>query len=146
MKPVQVVFVCFGNACRSQMAEGFARTHGQDVMVARSAGLMPTIMIPKETSTAMREKGIDISFQFPKGLKDILPEQMELVINMSGYPLPGVPKGVVRIWIVKDPVGKKPKVFNRVRDEIEGLVMNLIEELRRARTGFADGEAERITW
>ncbi len=127
------------------MAEGFARTHGQDVMAARSAGLMPTIMVPRETSTAMREKGIDISGQFPKGLKDVMPEQMELVINMSGYPLPGVPKSVVRIWSVKDPMGKNPKVFNRVRDEIEGLVMNLIEELRRAHIGSAAVETARIT-
>ncbi len=117
------------------MAEGFARTYGQDVMVARSAGLMPTVMVPRETARAMDEKGIDISGHFPKGLDDILPDQMELAINMSGFPLPGVPRSIVRIWSVEDPMGKKEKVFNRVRDEIEGLVKNLILELRRARAG-----------
>jgi protein-tyrosine-phosphatase len=82
----------------------------------------------------MSEKGIDITCQFPKGLKDILPEQMELVINMSGCALPGVPKSLIRIWSVEDPMGRQAHVFNRVRDEIEGLVKNLIGELRKARS------------
>ncbi len=66
---------------------------------------------------------------------------MELAINMSGFPLPGVPRSIVRIWSVEDPMGKKEKVFNRVRDEIEGLVKNLILELRRARAARRRGPA-----
>ncbi|MGI8990585.1 MAG: arsenate reductase ArsC, partial [Bryobacteraceae bacterium] len=39
----RVLFVCIGNCCRSQMAEGFANTYGRDVLAAGSAGLAPTV-------------------------------------------------------------------------------------------------------
>ena len=49
MQPQRVLFVCVGNACRSQMAEGFARAYGKDVMVPESAGLAPAMTVPDET-------------------------------------------------------------------------------------------------
>ena len=61
-----MLFVCIGNACRSQMAEGFARAYGGDVMEAASAGLSPAVAVPPDTIRAMDEKNIDIRGQFPK--------------------------------------------------------------------------------
>ena len=133
MKPSRVLFVCVGNACRSQMAEGFARTYGRDVMEVTSAGLMPAYEIPAQTRKVMLEKGIDLGEQFPKPAMEMDLGRFDLVINISGYPLPEVAADRRRDWAVRDPVGEKDAVHRKVRDEIEGLVMKLVLELRMRR-------------
>ena len=67
----RVLFVCIGNACRSQMAEGFARTYGSDVMIAASAGLMPAYAVAPQTIRAMDAKNIDLRDHFPKSLRHL---------------------------------------------------------------------------
>jgi len=52
----KVLFLCIGNSCRSQMAEGFARTYGSDVIEALSAGLAPAISVSPATIETMKEK------------------------------------------------------------------------------------------
>jgi arsenate reductase len=127
--PQRVLFVCLGNACRSQMAEGFARTYGSDVMVPDSAGIMPAMLVPFETRQTMAEKNIDVSDQFPKPV-DMFPEnQFDIVVNMSGYSVPGYPQA--REWKVADPIGGTAEEYRAVRDYIEQLVMKLVVELRR---------------
>ena len=67
----RVLFVCVGNACRSQMAEGFARTYGSDVMIPASAGLAPASGVASATIRAMDEKNIDLRdhfFKYPFGM------------------------------------------------------------------------------
>ncbi len=131
-RPRRVLFVCVGNACRSQMAEGFARAYGQDVMEPASAGLSPALGIPPDTIRAMDEKNIDIRGQFPKSLIHLPSVDFDLVVNMSGRPLPSasVP---VRVWKVADPIFLDYAGHCEVRDQVESLVMGLILELRRAR-------------
>ncbi|MGH9659026.1 MAG: hypothetical protein ACRD96_10815 [Bryobacteraceae bacterium] len=121
--------MCLGNACRSQMAEGFARAYGSDVVVAVSAGVAPAVSVPAETRRAMAEKNIDISEQFPKSLSLFPRGHFDLVVNMSGCPLAGF--DAVREWRVIDPYGSSEKTYRAVRDQIEQLVMSLIIELRR---------------
>ncbi|MBI3471112.1 MAG: hypothetical protein HY013_07130 [Candidatus Solibacter usitatus] len=128
---MRVAFVCVGNACRSQMAEGFARAYGADVMEVSSAGLFPGVPIPGITHHVMAEKGIDLSSQFPKALAGYPPSAFDLVVNMSGYPVGGF--AAVREWTVRDPYGANERVHREVRDQIETLVMTLILELRRPR-------------
>jgi arsenate reductase len=125
----RVLFVCVGNACRSQMAEGFARVYGSDVMTPASAGIWPAMMVPVETREAMAEKNIGIEDQFPKPLDKFQANQFDLVVNMSGYPLPGHPKA--REWKVEDPIGGTAETYRETRDLIESLVMKLILDLRR---------------
>ena len=84
----RVLFLCIGNSCRSQMAEGFARTYGSDVMEPLSAGLYPARDIALLTKLVMIEKNIDISEQFPKGLEGIPSGPVATVINMSGQRIP----------------------------------------------------------
>lgn len=131
MSRTRVVFVCVGNACRSQMAEAFARAYGKDVVDAASAGLGPAPMIPEVTVRMMAEKGISVEGQFPKSLSEAAPGPEDWLVNLSGFPLPNVPFAALREWRVEDPIGKKDAVHARVRDEIEMLVMNLILELRQ---------------
>lgn len=127
----RVLFVCIGNSCRSQMAEGFARRYGDDVMVAASAGLAPAMGIASDTIRTMDEKNIDIRPHFPKGLKQLSRAEFDLVINMSGFELPDEVTTPSRDWDVRDPIGEDYEVHCKVRDHIEGLVMGLILELRR---------------
>jgi len=135
MKKKRVLFVCVGNACRSQMAEAFARKYGSDVLEASSAGLSPGIDIPPETHDVMLEKGISLRGQFSKPVLSLDENRFDLVVNMSGYPLSGVSPPRLREWAVRDPYGGKDAVHREVRDEIERLVMGLILELRRERSG-----------
>ena len=126
----KVLFVCVGNACRSQMAEGFARSLGGDVMDAESAGLAAALKIPEETHIFMAEKNIDTRDQFPKDLREMDLSRYQLVINMSGYPLPVSVTAEVREWPIQDPIFVNEKKFRAIRDEIEQKVKGLIDETR----------------
>ena len=131
MSQRKILFVCIGNSCRSQMAEAFARAYGSDVMVAESAGLAPAPDIAELTSEVMAEKNIDLSKQFPKGLMEVDLSSYDLIINISGYPFPVPGRAPVRDWSVEDPIGGKKKTHQNVADQLEGLVMQLVLELRR---------------
>lgn len=126
----RVLFVCIGNSCRSQMAEGFARAYGADVMRPASAGVAPALMVAADTRRAMKEKNISLDDHFPKSLEQLAKARFDLVVNMSGVELPES-LGVIRTWKVRDPIGTKYDVHCGVRDEIEKLVMELILEMRR---------------
>lgn len=113
------------------MAEGFARKYGADVIKAGSAGLSPADIVQPLTKKVMADKNINIDDQFPKDLASSGVSGYDLLINMSGVKLPGRIPIEVRDWKVDDPIGRTEDVYVRVRDEIEGLVMRLILELRR---------------
>jgi len=133
----RVLFVCIGNSCRSQMAEGFARTYGGDVMIPASVGLAPAATVAPDTLRAMDEKNIDLRDHFPKSLRHMGRADFDLVINMTGFFLPKEFRGRVVDWEVADPVSMEYTGHCEVRDAIEQLVMKLILELRAApRTHF----------
>jgi arsenate reductase len=115
------------------MAEGFANRLGRDVLKAESAGLSPVDLVPEMTLDIMREKGIDLSTQFPKAAGSLDLKSYDVVVNMAGLPIPGAPPESTRTWVVPDPVGAGYEKARAVRDEIESLVMGLILELRRKR-------------
>ena len=127
----RVLFICIGNSCRSQMAEGFARHYGDDVILPASAGLAPAFMIAQDTVRAMDEKNIDIRDQFPKSLKQLERARFDIVVNMSGYDLPPEMDAPERLWAVRDPIAEDYENHCKIRDEIETRVMALILELRR---------------
>ncbi len=127
----RVLFVCIGNSCRSQMAEGFARAYGKGVWEAESAGLMPATIIAPLTREVMDERGIDLGDQFPKPLEWVKPETFGLIVTLCGCPLPEAVDVPVRAWDIDDPIGQNLKVYRRVRDEIEALVRELLDEVRR---------------
>jgi arsenate reductase (thioredoxin) len=130
-EPKRILFVCIGNACRSQMAEAFARAHGSDVLVASSAGVFPARALPPDTLRAMKEKNLDLSGQVPKSVVDLDGARFDLILNMSGFPLPPIGGAIVREWEVPDPIVMDYKRHCAIRDRIEKLVMDLIVELRR---------------
>jgi arsenate reductase len=146
----RVLFLCIGNACRSQMAEGFARTYGADAVIPASAGLAPAMRVATDTLKAMAEKNIDIRDHFPKSIRHLGRAEFDLVVNMSGSAVPEdlVARARVLEWDVDDPVFLKYEQHCEVRDQIERLVMGLILELRQSQAppgfrGQGSGRVER---
>lgn len=135
---MRVLFVCLGNAIRSQMAEGFARCYGGDVMMARSAGLTPTTSLAPFTRKVMAEKNIDLGDAYPKSIADVDLGQVDLVVNLSGARLPPSILVNVREWKVRDPMGGKEDRYRDTANEIEMLVMRLILELRNVRKHWSE--------
>ena len=131
--PARVLFVCIGNSCRSQMAEGFARARYDDLMEAASAGVQPAPIVQPETIDVMARGGVSLDGQAAKNISEIDCSSIDLVVNMSGLPvleaMPGF-KGLNLMWAVEDPIGKPDKVYVKVRDRIEGLVDDLAQTLR----------------
>ena len=124
---LKVMFLCTGNACRSQMAEGFAREYGKGLIEPFSAGLIAAGLHPR-TLAVMKEIGIDISDQKSKTIDEELLKTMDIVITLCGnaeHACPWTPPEIKRIhWPINDPVGTKGreekimKAFRRARDEI----------------------------
>jgi arsenate reductase len=131
----RVLFVCLGNACRSQMAEAFAREYGSDVMIAGSAGLRPAGFVAPDTIRAMLDREVDIRDQFSKGIEQMRRSRFDIAIGMSDRGLPAGIAGSVRYWDVPDPIGLSYEEHCVVRDQIEHLVMDLILELRSQSQG-----------
>ena len=131
MAVFNVLFVCIGNSCRSQMAEGFARTYGTDVLQPWSAGLAPASIVQPMTIQVMAAKNINIQDQFPKSIHEMDLNAFDVIANMSGQAMPLGVQANVLPWVVVDPMGQSEEVYVGVRDQIEGLVMQLILDLRR---------------
>jgi len=134
----RVIFLCIGNSCRSQMAAGFARSYGSDVFEVESAGLAPAMIVSSLTRKVMLEKNIDVGDEFPKGFDMADVPSADMIVNMSGHPLPdGIDAGIdaqVETWAVRDPIGESEAVYREVRDQIEQRVMRLILKLRAQNT------------
>ena len=134
--PVRVLFVCTGNAARSQMAEGFARHLGGSQVDAHSAGIEPSRLNPYALRV-MQEKGIDISGQHSKAFQWDLARQMDVVITVCGHAnesCPVLPPEVRRLhWPLEDPAaatGSEAEIlamFRRIRDQVESLVRDWLE-------------------
>ena len=113
------------------MAEGFARAYGSDVIEPFSAGLAPAAIIQPLTKQVMEAKNISLDELYPQDLSQIDLQSIDLIVNISGRPLPtGLPVEV-REWRVEDPIGKDEETYIAVRDKIEHLIMGLILDLRR---------------
>ena len=113
------------------MAAALANHYGADVLKASSCGISPTNVVPRNTVLAMREMNIDVSGHLPRlyNLRDAA--ACDIVINMSGYPLPGRKPKELIVWQVEDPMGLPMENFRSARAVLENRVMNLILELRR---------------
>jgi arsenate reductase len=128
----RVMFVCKRNSCRSQMAEGYARTLGAGLIEVTSSGLAASRVHPT-AQLVMAEAGVDISSQSSKLLNDFQSEDFEVVISLCGcgvnLPEAWLTREVFEDWQLDDPDGQPLEVFHRVRDEIKDHVQKLLVEL-----------------
>lgn len=134
----QIYFLCTGNACRSQMAEGFARQILGDQWTIASAGIEVHGLNPNAV-TVMAEKGIDISSQRSKLIDRNYLNASDLVVTLCGDArdrCPVTPPTVQRAhWPLPDPAqaqgtdAQKLVIFRQVRDEIEERLLRLARTL-----------------
>lgn len=131
----RILFVCLGNACRSPMAEAITRKEAGDVIEPMSAGLFPLGMIEDTTRVVLQCNEYSAEGLESKGLQGFTPENVDLVINMSGMVGQLARAGYQRVeqWEVDDPYGADETEFQRILEEIQGRVRDLAQRLREER-------------
>jgi protein-tyrosine-phosphatase len=110
------------------MAEVFARAHGRGVIEPASAGVYPALKVAPDTVAAMAEKHLDMQGQFPKSIEHMDLSKFDLIVDMSGGMMDRVQKPAVEVWDVPDPIMMEYEDHCEVRDRIEMLVKDLIQE------------------
>ena len=126
----EVLFVCVHNAGRSQMAAGLVKLRSEGRIHVRSAGSDPADEINPAVVEAMRELGIDMSEEFPKPLTDEVVRAADAVITMGcGDACPIYPGKRYEDWVLDDPADQDLEAVRRIRDEIDGRVQKLIDEV-----------------
>jgi arsenate reductase len=148
---IRVLFLCTGNSCRSQMAEGWARQLRSDVIEAHSAGLEPHGLNPLAVE-AMAESGVDISGQRSKHLDELVGVAFDCVVTLCGDAHESCPVFPGRTRIIHRGFDDPPRLargapteaaamaqYRRVRDEIRDFVAGLPERLTQI---VAEGDDE----
>lgn len=125
-----VLFLCVHNAGRSQMAMGFFQHLAGDRAVAWSGGSEPGDELNPAVVEAMRERGIDITGEFPKPWTDEIVRAADVVITMGcGDACPIFPGKRYEDWQLDDPVGLGVATVRPIRDDIERRIRRLLDEL-----------------
>lgn len=130
MSKKTIYFLCTGNSCRSQMAEGWAKKHLGEDWDVHSAGIEAHGLNPNAVK-AMEEAGIDISSQTSDMIDPEILNHADLVVTLCGDAAdkcPVTPPHVKREhWGFDDPAGQEWSEFQRVRDEIGERIKRFAE-------------------
>jgi len=138
MSKQKILFLCTGNSCRSQMAEGFLRNMAGNRFDVHSAGVEPSHLNPMAIRV-MTESGIDISGQTSDDVQAYLDEDVDKVITVCNHArevCPIFPGALTQLhWGFFDPATatgtekEKLIVFQRVRDEIQTKIQEWLSTL-----------------
>jgi len=144
---VKILFLCTGNSCRSQMAEGWARQLKRDVVEAYSAGISPQ-GLNAHAVRVMAEAGVDISHQRSKHVDELRGIDFDYVVTVCDDAYEACPVFPGRARVVAVPFDDPPRLaaqagteeealahYRRVRDQIRQFVQKLPEELEQRSTG-----------
>ncbi|MCL4691349.1 MAG: arsenate reductase ArsC [Candidatus Hydrogenedentes bacterium] len=134
---LKVLFLCTGNSCRSQMAEGWARALKGDAIDVYSAGIETHGMNPRAVQV-MAEAGVDISGHYSKLLSDLDNVNFDYVVTVCAHAhetCPVFPRKATVVHVAFDDPPKLAKEakadeealghYRRVRDEIRAYVETL---------------------
>ncbi len=137
MKKLKILFLCTGNSCRSQMAEGWAKHLKSDQIEAYSAGIETHGLNPHAVKV-MAEAGIDISTHVSENIKDLLHIPFDTVITVCGHAhetCPIFPKQAKVVHVGFDDPPKlaeqvsnpedKLNCYRKVRDQIRAYIETL---------------------
>lgn len=131
-----VLVLCTGNSCRSQMAEGLLRHHAAERFRIYSAGTDPADRVHPLATEVMRERGIDLSGQPPKHVRDFLgvvPIHTAIIVcDGANETCPTVWPGASErlFWPFEDPASvegseeEKLERFREIRDQIEARILD----------------------
>ncbi len=138
---IKVLFLCTGNACRSQMAEGWARHLKGDVVDAYSAGIRP-IGVSSRAIETMAEAGVDISVHTSKHIDDLGGVDFDYVVTLCDNAAQNCPVFPGKVKIIhkpfKDPyfaTGSEEQVmaeFRKVRDQIKAFIETIPDSLENS--------------
>ncbi|HAM36102.1 MAG TPA: arsenate reductase [Elusimicrobia bacterium] len=135
---LKVLFLCTGNSCRSQMAEGWAKALKSAEVEAYSAGVEPKGLHPLAVKV-MAEAGVDISEQRSKHVRTLKDIPFDYVVTVCDNARESCPLFPLKTKIIhagfEDPAAAKGSedevlsVFRRVRDEMRDFVQGLPQKL-----------------
>jgi arsenate reductase (thioredoxin) len=126
----KLLFVCIENSCRSQMAEAFAKIHGNKKLFAYSAGSKASGIVNEKAIKSMSEIGYDLCTHRSVGLTEIPDVVYDVVVTMGcGDKCPNIMAKSRQDWDMSDPKNMNEKDFNKVRDRIEDRVKILLAEI-----------------
>ena len=142
---LKVLFLCTGNSCRSQMAEGWANALKSDAVDACSAGIKTHGLNPSAVKV-MAEAGVDISGHRSKNVLELMDVPFDYVVTVCGHANETCPMFPGKAKVVHVAFDDPPKLakaarseqealdcYRRVRDEIRAFVETLPGSLARAR-------------
>ena len=137
-RKIRILFLCTGNSCRSQMAEGWANHLGSEWLEARSAGIEAHGKNPRAIRV-MAEAGVDISGQESTRVTDDMIRRADVVVTVCGHAdehCPVLPPDVKKLhWPLSDPAKAKGTedeimtVFRATRDEVRQRVETLSQQI-----------------
>ncbi len=135
----RILFLCTGNSCRSQMAEGWARCLAGEAFAVESAGIEAHGKNPRAIAV-MAEAGVDISGQESTVVSDEMLGRADVVVTVCGHAdelCPALPASVRKIhWPLADPAkatGSEEEImaeFQATRDEVQRRVRDLLAGLQ----------------
>jgi arsenate reductase len=145
---LKILFLCTGNSCRSQMAEGFARALKGDTIEPYSAGTEPKELDPRAVAV-MNEIGIHISAHRSKHVNEFRDQEFDYVITLCGGAqetcpvFPGKTR-VVHVGFDDPPALAKEatsdeealECYRRVRDEIQAFIVRIPESIKEKANDF----------
>ena len=127
MAKPSVLFVCVANSCRSQMAEALAKSLAGDRWDIWSAGASPSGSVHPLAIQMMQEIGLDLSTHRSKGVGDVPQQRWDYVVTMGcGDDCPMMPARYRVDWAIPDPVALPAKEARKIRDQLAGLVRELM--------------------
>ena len=134
--PLRILFVCYGNICRSPMAVGIARGEHAGAVLAESAGIAPVGDRPSEESALVVRSlyGLDILDHKPRLVSAAGPGGFDFVIAMDLYVYErlkasgAVPEDKLYAWDVEDPLGRGVEAYfaaaDKIRDRLDQFLAN----------------------
>jgi len=140
---MKILFLCTGNSCRSQMAEGFCRHLKGELIEVSSAGIETHGLNPLAVQV-MKEVGIDISRHKSKTVEELGDTEFDYVITVCGHASESCPVFPAKTRIIHQGFDDPPQLakqaktkeevldcYRRVRDEIKAYVLTLPESLEQ---------------
>jgi arsenate reductase len=129
---IRILFLCTGNTCRSQIAEGLANHLGAGKVAAFSAGVAPGGRVMADAVAAMAELGVDISAQYPKHADEFVGQEFDFIVTLCDNAKESCPyfpgKATHLHWPIADPYGRGLAAYQVARDEIKGRLEKLFAE------------------
>ena len=133
---MRVLFLCYGNRIRSQMAEAWGQHLAGDSMEFASAGIYGGGSILPETAAVMEEVGLDMSGKFSKRVTELDLEPFDVAVSLCDVPARSIVgpsfRGRTLDIPLPDPYGHGLDVYRQVRDKLRLIVQSLIHDLQAA--------------